>query len=73
MLGAMLGVVVMGVLLMRMDMLSDAPFATAKSGMPSLLKSSTATDLGTIPTSKLVARPKLPSPSPDNTDTLREV
>ena len=41
--------------------------------MPSLSKSSTATDVGASPTGKLVAEPKLPSPFPDNTDTLSEL
>ena len=56
---------------MRMDTFPE--FATARSGMPSALKSSTATDLASSPTGKLVAEPKLPSPFPDNTDTLSEL
>ncbi len=40
--------------------------------MPSPLNSPTATDPGSYCTSKLVARLKLPSPSPRNTDMLYE-
>ena len=42
----MLGMMVMGVLLMRMDTLSELKFATARSGMPSPFKSSAATEIG---------------------------
>ncbi len=38
------------------------PFATAKSDLPSPLKSPTVTERGLLPTEKLVAGPKLPVP-----------
>ncbi len=45
-------------------------FATAKSNLPSPLKSPTITEWGLLPTEKLVAVPKLPVPVPNSTETL---
>ena len=42
------------------------------SGLPSLLKSPTATAEGSVPTAKVVAAPKLPVPVPSSTDTVLE-
>jgi hypothetical protein len=39
----------------RMEMLPELPFDVAISGLPSLLKSPTTTELGNVPTGKLVA------------------
>src|SRR3954469_13876647 len=44
-----------------------------KSGLPSWLKSATATDSGPAPTPKLVAAPKLPVPLPSRIDKLAEL
>ena len=46
---------------------------TAKSLLPSLLKSLTATETGNDPTAKLVAAPKLPAPVPSRIETLAEL
>ena len=48
-------------------------FATARSSLPSPLKSPTATAKGPDPTAKLVAAPKLPVPVPSRTPMLLDV
>ncbi len=45
-------------------------FATAKSDLPSPLKSPTVTEKGRLPTEKSVAVPKLPVPVPNSTETV---
>src|SRR2546421_316634 len=52
-------------------MMSEPPFplATARSGLPSRLKSLTATKIDEAPTGKLVAVPKPPAPLPNRTET----
>ncbi len=62
--------VAVGSALRRTETLLPPWFATAKSDLPSLLKSPTVTELGKLPTEKLVAVPKLPVPVPNSTDTL---
>src|SRR5205814_478249 len=47
--------------------------ATARSCLPSPLKSPTATELALPPAPKLVGAPKLPAPSPNKIDTLFEL
>src|SRR5437016_2471588 len=54
------------------DTLAEPSFAVARSCLPSPLTSPTATDLGKVPTAKLVGVPKLPVPTPGRTDTLLE-
>src|SRR6266568_2408223 len=46
--------------------------ATTKSGLPSPLKSPTATKAGALPTRKLSGVRKVPSPLPSSTETLLE-
>src|SRR5260370_749702 len=46
--------------------------ATTKSGLPSPLKSPTASEVGALPTRKLSGAPKVPSPLPSSTETLLE-
>src|SRR5207245_10602742 len=58
--------------LRRMDTLLESWFATARSCLPSPLKSPTATDTGPAPAGKLVAAPKEPLPVPSRMDTLAE-
>src|SRR5216684_2301281 len=48
----------------RMNRLCDCLFPTARSEMPSPLKSAPATDVGPAPASTLSARPNVPSPCP---------
>src|SRR5438876_885302 len=50
------------------DSWAELLFATARSCLPSPLKSPTATELGCEPSTKLVAAPKLPVPVPSSTD-----
>jgi hypothetical protein len=59
--------------LSRIDTLSDPWLATARSGMPSPLKSATATEAGVVPTPKFVAMPKVPVPLPNRIDTVAEL
>src|SRR5262245_10063895 len=54
------------------DTVAEPLLAAARSGLPSRLKSPTATDCGHVPTPKLVAAPKPPVPLPSSTDTLAE-
>src|SRR5207237_1427237 len=54
------------------DTLLEPPFAAARSGMPSRLKSPTATACGVPGCPKLIAVPRPPVPLPNSTDTLRE-
>src|SRR5437667_262180 len=54
----------------RTDTLLEVWLAVARSGLPSRLKSPTATEYGSVPAVKLVAAPKLPVPLPSSTDTL---
>src|SRR5206468_1744930 len=56
----------------RIETLLELKFATARSGSESPLKSPTATDSGALPTPKLVAVPKVPSPFPSRIETLLE-
>src|SRR5437867_1462718 len=44
--------------------------ATARSGLPSPLKSAIATDQGVMPTAKVCAGWKVPSPLPSSTETV---
>src|SRR5438105_10601424 len=53
-------------------LLPKSPLATARSCLPSALKSPTATENGPVSAAKLVAALKLPTPSPNRTDTLLE-
>src|SRR5918994_830583 len=57
-----------------METLSEPPLATARSRMVSLLKSPTATDLGSSPTPKLTAgvSTDVPLPFPKSMETLSE-
>src|SRR5438105_13157387 len=55
------------------DMLFEQLLAAARSCLPSPLKSPTAIDSGCVPTSRLVAGWKLPSPLPSSTDRLLEL
>src|SRR5438552_1585113 len=55
------------------DTLAALELATARSRLPSRLKSLTATEYGPEPAPKLVGAPKPPIPSPSSTDTLLEV
>src|SRR5204862_7330317 len=55
------------------ETLAEPRLGTAISGLPSLLKSPTPTERGSVPTGKLVAVPKLPLPSPSRIDTLSEL
>src|SRR5439155_285203 len=48
----------------RIDTLLETWLATARSGLPSLLKSPTATERGCVPAAKLVAAPKPTEPHP---------
>jgi len=57
----------------RIDTLAEPWFATARSGVPSPLKSPTATEAGVVATLKLVAVPKLPAPVPNRIDTVPEL
>ena len=51
-------------------MVLSAKFATARSGIPSPLKSPTTTPCGSSPTVKAVCDPKVPSPTPSRTLTV---
>jgi len=55
------------------DTLFELKFATARSGLPSPLKSPTATETGLEPTATGAAAVKAPVPDPNNTDTLFEL
>src|SRR5207244_8704586 len=48
----------------------DPALATARSGLPSLLKSPTATDQGAPPAAKFRAAWKVPLPLPSSTETV---
>ena len=52
------------------DTLFEPLLATARSCLPSPLKSPTATKKGPLPTLKLVAAPKPPAPLPSKSETL---
>src|SRR2546427_12897714 len=54
-------------------MLAELMLATARSCLPSPLKSPTATEKGLVPAPKLAAALKLPAPSPKKIDTLAEL
>ena len=54
----------------RIEALLVVSFTTARSGLPSPLKSLTATWRGFVPTAKLVDAPKLPVPVPSWIETL---
>src|SRR5204862_4315912 len=54
----------------KIDTLAVPWLARARSCMPSPLKSPTATELGALPTPKLVGELKLPAPLPNKIDTL---
>src|SRR5438105_4381216 len=70
MVGVLVGVGVGGAhVLSSTDTLLEPLFATTRSGLPSLLKSPTATETGLDPTEKLVAAVKPPVPLPRSTDT----
>src|SRR5262245_62409109 len=56
-----------------MDTLLEPALAVARSRLPSLLKSPTATEKGLVPAPKLVAVPKPPVPLPNRMDTLLEL
>ena len=56
----------------KIDTLFESVLAMARSCLPSPLKSPTATEMGLVPTPKLVAAPKLPAPFPNKIDTLAE-
>jgi hypothetical protein len=58
--------------LSRIDTLSEPSLATARSSLPSPLKSATATEAGVVPTAKFVAIPKAPVPLPKRIDTVAE-
>jgi hypothetical protein len=62
-----------GLMLRSSDTSLEIWLAVARSGLPSPLKSPTATEAGSAPTAKLVAEPKAPLPSPSSTDTLSEL
>src|SRR5436309_7499474 len=57
----------------KIDTLAELKLATARSCLPSPLKSPTATEKGLVPAPKLVAALKLPAPSPKKIDTLFEL
>src|SRR5437879_9731988 len=50
----------------------DPALATARSGLPSLLKSPTATDQGAPPAAKFRAAWKVPLPLPSSTETVSD-
>ena len=52
----------------KIETLLESEFATARSCLPSPLKSPTATEIGPLPVPKLVAALKLPVPSPSRID-----
>ena len=51
------------------ETVSVCSFATARSSLPSPLKSPTATEIGSLPEPKFVAALKVPSPLPSMTET----
>ena len=57
----------------KIDTLSEPMLATARSCLPSPLKSPTATELGRLPVPKLVGALKLPVPLPNKIDTCFRV
>src|ERR1043166_2675151 len=57
-------------LLARTETLFVVLLATARSGLPSPLKSLAATDCGALPAAKLWGAPKLPAPAPMRTEAL---
>src|SRR5207245_2805946 len=57
----------------RTDTLLESALAVTRSGLPSLLKSPTASEPGLVPTPKLVAAPKPPVPLPSRMDMLLEL
>src|ERR1700730_9713678 len=60
-------------LLIRIETLLELLFATARSGLPSLLKSPTATEEGLEPAVGLVATLKLPVPVPRKIEMFAEL
>src|SRR5438105_13943496 len=54
------------------DTLLESKLQTTRSGLPSLLKSPVATEVGPVPIGRLVAAPKPPLPLPNITDMLLE-
>src|SRR5438128_2486728 len=60
------------VLLISTETLLEKSLVTARSGLPSPLKSPTATEEGLVPVAKLCAGWKVPSPLPSSTDTSLE-
>src|SRR3954470_13624032 len=58
--------------LSRIDTLFTLGLAATRSCLPSPLKSATATDIGLLPTAKLVGAPKEPVPVPSSTNMLLE-
>src|SRR3954471_13707957 len=54
----------------RIETLLSLPLATARSCLPSLLKSPIATESGTLPTATFVVAVKLPAPSPMRIETV---
>src|SRR5215471_18412905 len=59
-----------GVLLISTETLLEVKLATARSDIPSPLKSPTATEKGPLPTPKYAVGRKVPSPMPSSTNTL---
>src|SRR2546430_1724923 len=58
--------------LITIETLPEEPLATARSCLPSPLKSPTATESGLEPVGKSIAALKLPSPLPNKIDTVFE-
>src|SRR5437868_4694335 len=56
----------------KIETLSESALATAKSCLPSPLKSPTAIETGALATPKFPPTLKLPAPSPNKIDTLSE-